>query len=178
MRTLARIWLVAHASGPDAVLPGPAWDGKSYRLYSDQASGLSLEAPLTEERLEFRHFDPSGPVAQAKHIVTLFGPNGAEVTVDVWEAGAPIEAGHFFETYLPFLRGPDVAIATILVPGPNVPGLLFTQPRGQAFARRTVLYAEGSRVVRITCLNDEDDRTRRVFERVLATVKQSPGGGR
>ena len=26
MRTLALIWLVAHASGPDEVLPGPAWD--------------------------------------------------------------------------------------------------------------------------------------------------------
>jgi hypothetical protein len=171
MTTLALIWLVMNASGPDEVLPGPAWDGKSFRVYADKASGLSLEAPLTEERLEFRHFDPKSPVVQAKHIVTLFGPNGAEVTVDVWDNGAPAEAGHFFETYLPFLRGPDVAIATILVPGPNVPGLLFAQPRGQAFARRTVLFAQGNQVVRITCLNDEDDRTRRVFERVLATVK-------
>jgi hypothetical protein len=176
MRTLALIWLIANATGPDQVLPGPAWDGKSYRLYSDKGSGLSLEAPLTEERLEFRHFDAAGPITQAKHIVTLFGPSGAEVTVDVWDNRAPADAGHFFETYLPFLRGPDVAIATILVPGPNVPGLLFAQPRGQAFARRTVLYAEGNLVVRLTCLNDEDERTRRVFDHVLATLKS--GGAR
>ncbi|MFT3839950.1 MAG: hypothetical protein QM723_23385 [Myxococcaceae bacterium] len=171
MRTLALIWLVAHASSPEDKLPGPAWDGKSYRVYADAASGLSLEAPLTEERIEFRHFDPKGPVGEAKHIVTLHGPNGAEVTVDVWDTGVPIEAGHFFETYLPFLRAPNVGIATVLVPGPNVAGLLFTQPRGQAFARRTVVFAQGNRVVRLTCLNDEDERTRLVFERALATVK-------
>jgi hypothetical protein len=168
MKALALVWLIAHAAGPEDALPGPQWDGATFRAYSDEAANVSFEVPLTQFRVESRHFDEA-KVGQARHLLVLSGPEGAEVTVDVFYDAGPAEAGRFFEEHLPFLRQPEVSIASVMVEGPRLPGLLFVQPRMQAFARRTVLFASGERVVRITCLNADDTRTRAVFERVLKT---------
>ncbi len=170
MRTLALIWLVAHATSPEDALPGPAWDGHSFRAWHDPRAQLSFEAPLTAFRLEARHFDEA-KLGQARHLLTLFGPNGAEVTVDVFFDAGPADVGRFFEQHLSFLRQPEVSVASVLVKGPGRPGLLFVQPRGQAFARRTVLFAFGQRVVRVSCENADDERARAVFEHLLETLQ-------
>ncbi len=170
MKALALVWLVAHAAGPEDAVPGPKWDGATFRAYSDETAKVSFEVPLTAFRLESRHFDEA-KLGQAHDLLVLSGPQGAEVTVDVFVDAGPAEPGRFFEQHLSFLRQPEVSIASVMVEGPRRPGLLFVQPRGQAFARRTVLFAEGARVFRVTCLDADDARARAVFEHVLATFR-------
>jgi hypothetical protein len=146
------------------------WDGQSYRGYSDEASGLSFEVPLAGFLLEARHFEPELPVGQVKHLFTLSGPTGPEVTVDVWVDPSKPDVSAFFEAYLAFMRDGETAIASGVVSKQRVAGLLLAQPRsGQSFGRKAAVFAVGDRVFRITCLDKDDARARKVFERLLET---------
>src|SRR4051812_4574407 len=90
--------LIFAATGP--VEPGPyaaPWDGQSYRQYKDTAAGISFAIPLSGFLLESRHFDPALPVEKVKHLLTLSGVDGAEVTIDVWVDPKKSDVWSFFE---------------------------------------------------------------------------------
>jgi len=160
---------VQGATGPAE--PGAfaaAWDGQNFRVYKDEASGVSFEVPLTGFLLEARHFEPGLPVVQAKHLFTLSGPNGPEVTIDVWVDASKPDVASFFEAHLAFMRDGETSIASVVVSKQHVAGMLLSQPRsGQSFGRKAAVFAVGDRVFRITCLDKDDERARKVFERLV-----------
>lgn len=150
--------------------PAAKWDGQSFRRYADEASGLSFEVPLAGFLLEARHFEPELPVGQVKHLFTLSGPNGPEVTVDVWVDPSQPGVAAFFEAHLSFMRDGETSLASVVVSKQRAAGMLLAQPRsGQSFGRKAAVFAVGDRVFRITCLDKDDERARKVFEHLLET---------
>ncbi len=163
--------LILAGTGP--VEPGPyaaPWDGLSFRPWEDAAAGISFEVPLAGFLLEARHFDPSLPVEKAKHLLTLSGPDGPEVTIDVFVDPKKPDAWTFFERNLSFMRDEETSVASAVVSALHVPGLLLTQPRsGQSFGHKAAVFAVGDRIFRVTCLDKDAPRARKVFERLLET---------
>ncbi|MHB8875121.1 MAG: hypothetical protein ACYC8T_15655 [Myxococcaceae bacterium] len=158
-------------TGPTGPAPWAApWDGQSFRGYVDGAAGIAFEVPLSGFHLEARHSEAGLPVEKAKHLFTLSGPNGPEVTVDVWVDPERRELGRFFESFLSFLRDEETSIASVVVSRQRVAGMLLSQPRsGQSFGQKAAVFAVDGRVFRITCLNKDDPRALKVFERVVQT---------
>src|SRR4051812_36906430 len=108
--------LILAGTGP--VEPGPyaaPWDGESFRTYEDRAAGISFAIPLSGFLLEARHFDPTLPTEKVKHLLTLSGPNGPEVTIDVWVDAKKPDVWSFFEQYLSFLRDEETSIASAVL---------------------------------------------------------------
>lgn len=163
--------LILSATGP--VEPGPyaaPWDGESFRQYQDAATGISFSIPLSGFLLEARHFDPALPIEKAKHLFTLSGPDGPEVAIDVWVDPKTTNVWTFFEEYLSFLRTEETSIASVVVSTHHVAGVLVAQPRsGQSFGHQTAVFAINGQVFRVTCLDKDDPRARKVFERVVVS---------
>ena len=174
MCSAAIMLLIALEGGApiDLSVSGPAWDGESFRVHVDGPSRISFETPLSGFLVEARHFDADLPVEKVKHLLTLAGPGGPEVTVDVWVALEPVELSKFFDTYLDFLRQADTSVVSVAVTPRRVAGLLLSQPRsGQSFGHLSAVFAIGARVFRITCLDKDDARARTVFEHVLESFE-------
>ena len=158
--------LVLAGGGPE--IQGPKWDGETFRRYADASAQVAFEVPMSEFLLESEHFDSSLPLEKAKHMFTLWGPRGVEVTVDVWLDPERRDAAIFLDKVLPFLRHEGASLASVMIARPRVLGLLIAQPHtGQSFARRTALFCVGGRVFRVTCHDADDARERKVFERIL-----------
>ena len=175
---IALVVALSLGAGPAPEL-GPPWDGESFRGHVDGAARVAFEVPLTGFLLEARHFEPRGDGAddsnKVKHLLTLSGPGGPDVTVDVWESPRPVDVVKFVDAWLGFLRDADTTTVSVAVTPRRVEGLLFAQPRsGQSFGRLTAVFAVGARVFRITCLDKDDVRARAVFERVLETFDAEP----
>ena len=168
LSTLAGL-LIFTATGP--VEPGPwaaPWDEESFRQYEDSVAGISFSIPLSGFLLEARHFDAALPIEKAKHLFTLSGPQGPEVTIDVWVDPKTTNVWTFFEKYLPFLRTEETSVASVVVTTHHVAGVLLAQPRsGQSFGHQTAVFAFNGRVFRVTCLDKDDVRARKVFDRLV-----------
>lgn len=149
------------------------WDGASFRRLENAASGISLDVPFSGFHFEARHFpvaDEASP-HRARHLLTLSGPHGAEVSVDAWDlpAGQALEA--WVEAHLSFLYEGNPALSSGRAGRRGAAALEFWHPRtGQSFSRRTAVFALGRHVVRVTCENAEDPRAARLYERVHASV--------
>ena len=163
--------VVEGGKGPAEPTPWAApWDGQSFRPYRDAAAGVSFEVPFSGFLLESRHFDADAAAGTARHILTLSGPNGPEVTVDVWVDARGSDLARWFEVNLAFMRDAETSIASVVVSKQRAGGMLLSQPRsGQSFGRESAVFAFGGRVFRVTCLDKDDVRARKVFERVLET---------
>lgn len=149
------------------------WDGESWRRLEDAASGLSLDVPFSGFHFEARHFPGATEEAphRARHLLTLSGPFGAEVTVDAWDLpeGQTLEA--WVEAHLAFLHEGNPALSSGRAGRRGVASLEFWHPRtGQSFSRRTAVFVLGRQVVRVTCENAEEPRAARLYERVRESV--------
>ncbi|MEN9797050.1 MAG: hypothetical protein RL653_746 [Pseudomonadota bacterium] len=149
------------------------WDGESFRRLEDAASGLSLDVPFSGFHFEARHFPKATEEAphRARHLLTLSGPFGAEITVDAWDLpdGQALDA--WVEAHLPFLYEGNPALSSGRAGRRGVASLAFWHPRtGQSFSRRTSVFALGQQVIRVTCENAEDARAARLYERILESV--------
>ena len=60
------------------------WDGQTYRTYADPAAHLAFPIPLTQTRVEARHFGTTASATQMTDVFTLSGPTGAELEIGVW----------------------------------------------------------------------------------------------
>ena len=165
--------LILSATGP--VEPGPyaaPWDGQSFRQYDDAAAGISFAIPLSGFLLEARHFDPALPVEKVKHLFTLSGPDGPEVTIDVWVDAKKPDVWTFFRKYLTFLRDEETSIASVVVSARHLPGVLLAQPRsGQSFGHQTAVFALDDRIFRVTCLDKDNKRARKVFDQLVESFE-------
>ena len=157
------------ATGP--VRPGPyvaPWDEASFRGYQDSAAGISFEIPLSEFLLEAVHFDSALPIEKVKHLLTLSGPGGPQVTVDVWVDPSREGVWPFFEKYLAFMRGEQTSVASVVISRQRVQGILLLEPRsGQSYGHKVAVFAVGARVFRVTCLDKDDPRALKVFDHLV-----------
>ncbi len=149
------------------------WDGQSFRPHLDEATGAVFPLPFSGFHFEARHRPPGGDEAAgvARHLWTLSGPWGAEVTVDAWDnpEGQLLQA--WVERHLGFLYFGDPALFSGPASARGLPSLGFHHVRtGQSHARRTVVFAAGRRVFRITCEDAEDARMLRLFEEMVRAL--------
>jgi hypothetical protein len=155
------------------------WDGESYRRLEDTSSGLSLDVPFSGFHFEARHFPKATEASphRARHLLTLSGPLGAEITVDAWDLpdGQTLEA--WVEAHLAFLYEGNPALSSGRAGLQGVASLEFWHPRtGQSFSRRTAVFVLGRQVLRVTCENAEDPRAARLFDRVRESMDDGGGG--
>lgn len=149
------------------------WDGQSFRRHRDEASGVVFPLPFSGFHFEARHRAAGGDETPgvARHAWTLSGPWGPEVTVDAWDNPAGALLQPWVERHLSFLFLGDPALFSGPASARALPSLGFHHVRtGQSFARRTVVFAAGRRVFRVTCENAEDPRMLRLFEEMVRAL--------
>jgi hypothetical protein len=163
---------LARDSGPAPGEGSPAWDGVTFRPMVDEARGIAFEVPMLGFRLEARHFGSDLPADRVTDAYALSGPDGVEeVAIELFEDRERLGAVAFFEKHLAFMKqgssverermvGPERR-AAIVVEQPSLPG---------SYARVAAVFALGSRVVRVTCVNGEDARAVAAYRRVLETI--------
>jgi hypothetical protein len=154
--------------------PNP-WDGHSLRRYEDAVAGIAFSIPLTQTGVESRHFGAAVPAEQMSDVITLSGPEGAEVEIGIFANPARLSLTRFADAHLAHLFTLDRAEASVALTRARLPGRLIEHPRsGQQFTRRTALFAAGNRIVRITCVNAEDKRAAAVLAAVLDSFEVLP----
>lgn len=147
------------------------WDGETYRPYEDAAAEVAFPVPLTQSLVDARHFQTGDP-AQMTDVLTLFGPEGEEVEVGIWQNREALALGDWIAKYEPFLLTPDRAQFLWHASHGRLDAQMFEYPRtGQQYARRTAIFASGGRVFRVTCMNRDDARAEAVFESVLEGIE-------
>jgi hypothetical protein len=140
----------------------------TYRRYVDAVAQVAFPIPLTQTRVESRHFGRRALPHQMTDVLTLSGPETDELEVAIWENPAQLELGEWIRTTLPILLSPDRAEVPWHAAGGRVPARLFEYPRtGQQYGRRTAVFAVGHRVVKLTCWNKDDPRAAAAFEQLL-----------
>ena len=172
VRVALTILLAVEAGG--GAVPGPAWDGFSFRSHSDEVSGLRFDLPLTGMLFESRHFERDAPALRVRDTLTLFGANGPAVSVDVWHNPEGLELARWFQANLSFLLEKDTAVLSRSATRLRVEARVLEQPRtGQAFARKVAVFALGKRVFRVTCVNRDDRDSLAAFDRLLDSFEEA-----
>jgi len=153
----------ANVSPPDF-----AWDGVTTRPYRDAASGLRFAVPVTGYRVTSTRFDPNSPPIKMKNELTIEQDAREVVRIDVWHDSERLGLTAWFDKYLRFMTTPDAAVEAARAGRAHVDAIVVVHPRSpQALAQRSVVFDLQGRIVRVTSLDDDDPRTRAVFERVL-----------
>ena len=160
-------------AGPGEPKPAPpaaTWDGRSLARHVDAAAGFAFDAPAAGYRLATERFPRTTPPHKIKDIVTLSGPRGVAVTVDVWHNAEGLALAPWFERHLGFMRAPEALVGPGTAARARLPAILVAQPRSdQAAGRDATVFASGARVFRVTCHDRDDPRSRAVYERLLET---------
>jgi len=148
-------------------LNGPRWDGRTFRPYVDAKAAIAFDVPMSEALIESRHFDEP---KRAAHVLSVIGPSGVEVELDVFND--PREPGAVLDAEMSFLKSPGSSTASVVV-ARRLPALLIVQPTtSSAYAMRTALFTVGGRLIRVTCPLADDKRARAIFERVLESFAE------
>ena len=178
MRGLAILLLVGAftaCADPGAGEPKPAplagtWDGHTMVRHVDHAAGLAFDLPASGYRLAARRASRDLPAYKFRESVTISGPDGAAVTVDVWDNPDALALAPWFERHLAFTQLPPALTSSGTATAARVPAILVSQPRSeQAAGRDIAVFASGGRVFRVTCHDRDDPRSQAVYARVLET---------
>jgi hypothetical protein len=168
-------WLVAGcgegAGAPKPAPPASTWDGRGFARQVDRAAGLAFDLPAAGYHLAAERFPRTTPPRKIKDLLTVTGPQGVAVTVDVWHDPEGLALAAWFERHLAFMRAPDALVGDGTATAARVPAILVAQPRSeQAAGRDAAVFAVGSRVFRVTCHDRDDPRSQAVYARLLATL--------
>jgi len=158
--------LVALSSGGGSSDP-LAWDGLTFRRYADARAHVAFSVPLTQTLLESRHF-ANVAETQMTDVLTLSGPSGFELEIGIWANPKQESVDAWIPEHLGFLLTSDRAQIPWHAMHGHTPAVLFEHPRtGQQFGRRTAVFAVDGKIVRITCINKDDQRAAAEFEAAL-----------
>ena len=147
-----------------ALDPGPA------AQLRDSISGARFAAPRGL-RLEAEHFDHDEP-GQIKHSLTLAGPRGAALSVDIWSNPTRLPLARWFDRHLAFVRDGHAAVDWVPLTRHQVMGMLIERPRTpQAYGQRIALFALGARVIRVSCYDRDEPDALAAFEQVVGTFE-------
>ena len=136
----------------------------------DSISGARFTAPKGL-RLEAEHFAHSEP-SQIRHALTLAGPRGPELAVDLWSNPARLPLARWFDRHLAFVRDGHAAVDWVPLTRHHVMGMLIERPRSpQAYGQRIALFALGARVIRVTCLDRDEAGALAAFEEVIRSFE-------
>lgn len=157
---------------PAAAAADFAWDGVSTREHRDRSSGLRFALPVTGFRVTATHFDPSSAPIKLKHELRIEQDRREVVRIDVWHDTEALGLSGWFDKYLRFMATPDAAVEKSQAGRGQVDAIVVRHPRSyQAPAQRAVVLRLDTRIVRVTCIDDENPRSRAVFERVLERLE-------
>ncbi|MBW2458092.1 MAG: hypothetical protein JRI68_26550 [Deltaproteobacteria bacterium] len=142
------------------------------RLYADGRGQCRFPVPVTDFQVTARHFEPTGPIHQIRHQLSLSLGGSPAVRIDVWDDPQARPIARWAEQTLSFLLDESRAATSRRVTAWDVEGLILEQPASpQTHPRITALAAAGGRVFRITCLRAHDPRARAAFERIVAELE-------
>jgi hypothetical protein len=158
------------AGAPKPAPPAATWDGRGFARHVDGPAGLAFDLPAAGYHVATERFPRTTPPRKIKDIVTLTGPQGVAVTVDVWHDPEGLALAAWFERHLAFMRTPDALVGDGTATAARVPAILVAQPRSeQAAGRDAAVFAVGGRVFRVTCHDRDDARSQAAYARLLAT---------
>jgi hypothetical protein len=147
-----------------------AGGGHAVTRHVDAVAALAFDLPGAGYHVATERFARTTPPHKIKEIVTISGPDGVAVTVDVWHNPAGLALAPWFERHLAFMRVPPALTETGTATAARVPAILVAQPRSeQAAGRDLAVFAGGGRVFRVTCHDRDDPRRQAVYARLLET---------
>ncbi len=156
--------------------PAPVVDGpvavEAFRVYADERTRCRFPVPVTAFQVTSRHFEPTGPIHQIRHEMTLTLGDNPAVRIDVWDDPEARPIARWADETLSFLLAESRAATTRRVTTWDVEGLILEQAGSpQAHPRVTALVGAGGRVFRITCLRAHDRRALAAFDRILSELE-------
>jgi len=162
---------LAGDDGPPPGTDSPPWDGATYRRMVDDATGTILEVPTLGFRLETRHFDQKTPAYRVKHAFFLSGPDGNEVSVDIFDNPEHLPLARFFETHLGFMKEGNVPVTEGHAGAKKVPALFVEQPKVPGNnAQPSAIFSLAGRIFRVTCSNEDNERAVKAYLHILETL--------
>ncbi len=160
-------------AGDDGPMPGtgsPPWDGVTWRPISDPVTSLHFEVPMLGFRVEKRHL-ARPPLGVVTATYDISGPEGQEVGIDVFDNPQGLGLHDFFDRYLSFMRDGGAFVSDGTVGRSALPAIVMEQPVAPGILpQAATVCALGGRIIRVTCLNEENRRAGEVYVRVLDTL--------
>ncbi len=154
-----------HPAEPSVAVPRVA---EPFRAHHDARAGCRFPVPVSDFKVTSRHFDPSGPIDQIRHQITVTLGDHQAVRIDLWDDPQRRPAAAWLERHLSFLLDDSRSATTRRLTAWDLEGLVLEHPSSpQAHPRTTALVAAGGRVFLITCLLAHDSRAVALFERII-----------
>jgi hypothetical protein len=155
-----------------AVKPDPATAVAA--RHTDLRAGLSFAA-LDGLRIEAEHFPRDTAAGVIKDILTVSGPQGTLLSIDVWHDPERLPLASWFDKHLAFVRDGNAAIGWAPMTRHQALGMNIERLRSpQAYGQRIALVAVSGRVVRVTCYDSESPAAVAAFTRVVDSLEVRP----
>ena len=125
--------------------------------------------------VEARHYDPTLPLKKFRHSIQLVTNDGVAVLIDVWDNPGRRALDEWFGEHLSFLIDAETKVSERAVTKNGLRAILLEQPRSeQAISMAVAVFASGTQVFRVTCIDFDADGSalpRALFEAVLAQLE-------
>ena len=151
------------------VAPGAAAPFGDWHRAMDRTTGVKLLMPAEDFHLQGEHYQPGLPPQKMTDRLSVVGPKGAALEVQVWHNVEGLELDAWFERYLGSLRAADPTPARGVATEQRAPAIFLEFPRSpQSTRQRMAVFALGDRVYRLVCFDADDESAVLLFERALA----------
>jgi hypothetical protein len=149
--------------------PGAATPLDGWHRAIDRTTGAKLLLPADGYHLQGEHYQPGLPPQKMTDRLSVVGPKGSALEVQVWHNVEGLELDAWFERYLGSLRAADSTPARGSATEQRVPAIFLEFPKSpQSTRQRMAVFALGERVYRFVCFDADDESAALLFERALA----------
>jgi hypothetical protein len=153
-------------------IPAERQGGKGgARMQAEPVIGVRFPLPAAM-RFEAEHFDPSLPTSKFRHSIRIATDEGPVVLIEVWDNPERQALRPWFDEILGFLVDASTRVSERPMSSAHVQGILLEQPRSaQANSQAIAVFASGTRVFRVTCIDPEGDAAaRQAFEHIVDQI--------
>jgi hypothetical protein len=139
--------------------------------FEDAVTGVRFAIP-EDLAVEAQHFDATTPEEKIRDSFTLASLRADVLAIDLWQNPRALPLAKWFDENLSFVRDGNEFIKWRGMTRAGVTGMLIERPRSvQAYGQRIALFEAGSRIVRVTCVDEDDPRALAAFELVLGSFE-------
>jgi hypothetical protein len=158
--------------GP-TITPAVVATAAEFRLETEPVVGARFPVLTSGVSVDVRHFDATLPVHKFRHSIRLVTEDGTAVLIDVWDNPQRLALRPWFDATLGFLVGESTKQSERPMSSAHVPGILLEEPASpQAGSQAIAVFASGTQVIRITCLNpDGNPVAKRSFDSVVDQIE-------
>jgi hypothetical protein len=155
------------------IAPAVVASSGDFRLETEPVVGARFPVLATGITVDVRHFDASLPTIKFRHSIRLVAPQGTVVLIDVWDNPQRLALQPWFDATLGFLVDSTTKVSQRLMTTGHLPGILLEQPASpQAGSQAIAVFASGTQVFRVTCIDPEGDAVaKRLFDRVVDQIE-------